>query len=423
VIAGPPKVGLFGMLGSGNIGNDASLESMLRYLRTCHPDAILDAMCSGPDRMLRVYGLAAIPLNWYSRYEDRISGPAAIPLKVIGKFLDAIRIGSWVRRHDMVIVPGMGVLETTLPVRAFGVPYAMFLVCVAGRIFGTKVALVSVGANVTRQRLTRWLFQSAARLAFYRSYRDRDSLAAMRTRHPGSAADHVYPDLAFGIPVSLDAAGDPQIVGIGVMDFHGSNDDRRHAREIYQSYVEELKHFIAWLVEDGRQVRLFVGDAKGCDDEVIGEIQADLRIRRPDLDHARITSVPLSTFADLMQAMAPAGSIVATRYHNVICALMLCKPTISIGYAAKHHALMADMSLPEFSLQATSLDVAGLIERFTELQERSADVRLRLGQGNAAHVACLAEQFAALSARLFPGSVPAVGAALPTEPYCQPERS
>ena len=69
-----------------------------------------------------------------------------------------------------------------------------------GRLFGTKVALVSVGANVMNQRLTRWLFNFAARLAFYRSYRDIGSRDAMRQRGLDTTQDHVYPDLVFGTP-------------------------------------------------------------------------------------------------------------------------------------------------------------------------------------------------------------------------------
>ena len=42
--AAPPRVGLFGNLGSGNIGNDASMEAVLRYFRSHHPGAILDAI-------------------------------------------------------------------------------------------------------------------------------------------------------------------------------------------------------------------------------------------------------------------------------------------------------------------------------------------------------------------------------------------
>ena len=44
-----PRVGLFGLLGTGNIGNDASMEAVLRYLRAEHSDAILDTMCRGPE--------------------------------------------------------------------------------------------------------------------------------------------------------------------------------------------------------------------------------------------------------------------------------------------------------------------------------------------------------------------------------------
>jgi hypothetical protein len=40
-IAAAPRVALFGLFGSGNIGNDGSLEAMLRYLRTAHPDAVI----------------------------------------------------------------------------------------------------------------------------------------------------------------------------------------------------------------------------------------------------------------------------------------------------------------------------------------------------------------------------------------------
>ena len=72
-----------------------------------------------------------------------------------------------------------------------------------------------------------------------------------------------------------------------------------------------------------------------------------------------------------MREMAPVGTVVAIRYHNVICALKLCKPTISIGYATKHDLLMADMGLSEFCQFANTLDVDRLIEQFTELESRS----------------------------------------------------
>ena len=97
-LAGTPKrrsgaayrVGLFGLLGSGNIGNDASMEAVLSYLRTDHPGIAVDAMCVGPDRVRDHYGIDAVPLHWYRKYGPEASGVTAIPLKLLGKVLDAL---------------------------------------------------------------------------------------------------------------------------------------------------------------------------------------------------------------------------------------------------------------------------------------------------------------------------------------------
>ena len=99
-------------------------------------------------------------------------------------------------------------------------------------------------------------------------------------------------------------------------------------------------------------MRLFVGDTNDADETVVREIVADLRAHRPDLDPSWITAEPVSTFADLMRAMAPVGTVVATRYHNVVCALMLSKPTISIGYGEKNAVLMAGTGLAEYCQSA-----------------------------------------------------------------------
>ena len=400
--AAASRVGLFGLLGSGNIGNDASMEVILKYLKADHPDAILDAMCGGPDEVRERYGIAAVPLNWYQKYQQRASGVTASGLKVLGKGVDAFRTACWVRRHDVVIVPGAGVLETSLPVRSWKMPYALFLLCASGRLFGTKVALVSVGATAVNKRLTRWLFNSAARLAFYRSYRDIASRDLMRQQGLDVTHDHVYPDLVFATQAPHYDPGDPQIVGVGVMDYRGANDDRRQADQIHASYVEAIKFFVRWLIDDGRRIRLLVGDTNNSDDAVVQEILADLREHRPDLDPSWVIAEPVSSFAELMRAMAPVGTVVVTRFHNVICALRLAKPTISLGYAPKFTPVMADMGLSEFCQSAKSLDTGRLVEQFTELEKRQAQLRQQITDRNMANGRLLDDQFAELSATLFP---------------------
>ena len=404
--AGAPKVGLFGLLGSGNSGNDASMETVLTYLREAHPDAVVDALCGGPEGVRASYGIDTAPLFWYQKFEERKTGAQAAFLKVLGKGMDSVRIASWVRRHDAVIVPGAGALETTLPQRAWGFPYALFVLTASGKLLGTKVALVSVGADLINKRPTRWLSNATARLASYRSYRDAYSRDAMRQRGIDTSSDRVYPDLVFGVPTPPYEPGDPQLVGVGVMAYSGGNDDRKQAAQIHARYVETMTRFTQWLVDNGYRVQLFGGDNK-FDSEIAENIQADLRQYRPDLEPSPVTVAAVSTYPELIREMAPVGMVVATRYHNVMCALKLCKPTISLGYSRKFISLMADMGLAEFHQFADSLDVDRLIEQFKELETRHAELQQQMAERNAAHRQSLTDQFAGLSALLLPTSKPA----------------
>lgn len=395
-----PRIGLFGVIGTDNIGNEGMLEAVVRWLKRDHPDAVIDFMCTGPEKVKDRYGASAIPMNWYSKH-DQATGGRAIVLRTLGKGIDAVRVASWVRKHDAVIVPGAGVLEATLPVGPWWYPYAMFLLSASGKVSGTKVAMVSVGASVLSQRLTRVFFTSAAKLAFYRSYRDTGSYEAMRRAGIDVTHDHVYPDLAFALPVPPAGPGDPQTVGVGVMAYYGTNDDRAQADEIHVAYVKKMKRFVRWLADSGYRIRLFGGDNL-WDEGIVEEILSDLRAHRPDLEPMWAVADRVTSLDELMREMAPVGTIVAIRYHNVLCALKLGKPTLSLSYARKHDLLMADMGLAEFCQFANTFDVDRLIEQFTALQARSGQLSAAMAERNAEKARLLEQQFAQLSALLFP---------------------
>jgi polysaccharide pyruvyl transferase WcaK-like protein len=400
-----PRVGIFGKVGAGNIGNDASMEAVLGFLREQHPDAVTDAMCTGPDTVRARYGIDAVPLLWHHKFPQPPQWPST-PLKVLGKGVDAARTAAWVRHHDVVIVPGAGVLEASLPMLPRGFPYALFLLSVSGKALGVKVALVGVGAGAVNQPLTRWLMNSAAKLAFYRSYRDPGAREAMRRRGLDTSADHVYPDLAFSLPASAAGVAGRGPVAVGVMAYRGTNDDRKQAQDIYSHYVGQMKRFVQWLVDSGREVVLIVGDTNGSDDAVAREIMAGLRAPRPGHTAPQVRAAAVSTYADVMRALEPVGSVVAIRYHNILCALKLCKPTISIGYSPKHDVLMSEMGLPGYALAVSALDVGELMARFTELEEHSAELRRTMMERNEAKARLSREHFAELTDRLFaPGSV------------------
>ncbi|QES52753.1 hypothetical protein DEJ50_29820 [Streptomyces venezuelae] len=404
-------MGVFGLLGSGNLGNDGSLEAVLGYLRAEHPEAVVDALCGGPEVVASRYGIPATRLHWYRGEYRTASRAGAIAGKGLGKLVDAFRTAAWVRRHDVVIVPGMGVLEATLPLRPWGFPYSLFLLCASGRLLRTRVALVGVGAAPIGDRPTRALVRWSARLAGYRSYRDDLSRDAMRAMGVDTARDEVYPDLAFALPApppsgpggpgGLSGSPDPGPgpgrgpVCVGVMAFHGGNDDRARAEEIHRQYLDGTTRFVRALVEDGRPVRLLTGDA--CDAPVVAAIL-------DAVDSPLVTAAPAASLADLMKEMAAADAVVATRYHNLVCALRVGTPTLALGYAAKSDALMEGMGLGAYCHPAREVDPDRLLTQFRALELRSAELRRTLRERNRAAARRLEHQFTALTAALFPAA-------------------
>ncbi|AYL39183.1 polysaccharide pyruvyl transferase family protein [Streptomyces fungicidicus] len=393
----PVRVGVFGLLGSGNIGNDGSLEAVLGHLRAEHPDAVVDALCGGPEAVTARYGIPATRLNWYRGEYRTASRAGAVAAKGLGKLVDVVRTAAWTRRHDVVIVPGTGVLETTLPLRPWGFPYSLFLLCATGRLFGTRVALVGVGAAAIGNRPTRTLTRWSTRLASYRSYRDTMSRDAMRAMGVDTARDEVYADLVFALPAPRagEPAGPPGTVCVGVMDFHGSNDERDRAEEIHRRYLDGTTRFVRALAGDGRPVRLLTGDE--LDVPVAGAI-------RDAVDSPLVTVARTASLADLMKEMAAADTVVATRYHNLVCALKVGTPTLAVSYSAKSDTLMAEMGLGEYCHPAREADADRLLQQFRELERRSAEVRATLSERNLVVARRVRHQFAALSAALFPAA-------------------
>lgn len=183
------------------------------------------------------------------------------------------------------------------------------------------------------------------------------------------------------------------------MDYHGSNDDRQQADQLHASYVEAMKSFVQWLVDNGHSVRLFTTDVH--DEPIMREVITDLRTHRPELASSQIVAEPVTSIDNLMQQIASVNTVVASRFHNVVCALMLAKPTISVGYATKFDVLMEEAGLAEFCQSAHSVDADRLIEQFTELESRSAQLRKMITERMAAKAQLLDRQFATLSVLLF----------------------
>lgn len=391
----PLRVGFFGVLGSGSLGNDGSLDAIISYLRESHPDAEFRFLVMGPQRLQERYGAPATHLQWFEAHVDAIRGVPAPVLKIVGRVLDPFRALVWVQDVDVAVVPGMGILETTIPMRPWGFPYGLFTVCAAARLRGRPVAMVCVGADVVRKRLSRALITGAARLARYRSYRDDNSREAMRAMGIDVSADQVYPDVAFIHPIPSVEPDGTGTVGLGLMDYWGNNDERAEASALNAAYVDTMGRFATWLVDHGRPVRFFTCDP--VDTTVIDQVADHLRRTRPDLAASMVVSEPAATLQELMKQMASVDAVVATRYHNVVAAVQMNLPTVSISYSAKHDELMARMGLTEFCQPARSVDFDRLVAQFVALEERRAELVAQMTEANLRNMEGVERQLAALS--------------------------
>jgi polysaccharide pyruvyl transferase WcaK-like protein len=181
------------------------------------------------------------------------------------------------------------------------------------------------------------------------------------------------------------------------MDYQGTNDDRKMAAKIRAAYITEMVRFVEWLIDNDRSVRLTIGDANGSDDAVVQEILTRVRASHPELGPSRLTAPPIASFADIVEAMRTANSVVAIRYHNLVASLLLGKPTLALAYALKQEALMGEFGLEEFCFPARFFDGAQLIARFIELEAQAAAIRQTVLNHRKVTAELIEEQFAELT--------------------------
>jgi polysaccharide pyruvyl transferase WcaK-like protein len=392
---------MFGRLGSGNIGNDATLDVLMRHLRARHPDAVVDFMCSGPESMRSRYGVDARHLHWFHSGAST-SRPRTLARIAAGAVTDAWRTAAWVRRHDAVIVPGMGSLESTLQERPWQMPWSLFLLSLSGRLFGVRVAFACVGASRIPEPANRRLMVTAARLAHYRSFRDAASRQALVLMGLDCAADPVYPDLVLALSGPTGhRTGGPPTVGIGVMAFRGSNAERARSVEIHSSYVQAMVRVVTALLDAGLDIRLVIGDAE--DDETALAILDLVRGERP-ANGDRVRYAPATSYDDVLAQLAETDVVAAARYHNVIAGLALHKPTVAIAYGDKHGAVLEQMGVPDLVQPIRDLDTDLLVSRLCRLARQPDDVSEVLRRHHDVNRMAVERQLEELDAVLFGGT-------------------
>ena len=380
------RIAFWGNFGTHNFGNECTLHAMLHAAGRHVPRAELVVIANGPADTSARHHVAALPIACLPPHPSAGFRPLAKLRRGVARLFDWVRAVRTMRACDMLVITGTGMLADKNE-GLFGGPYQLFKWVVAARLCRTKVAFVSVGAEDVWNRLNLALLGSALHLARYRSYRDEASKkrASRLMRKP--SRDPIYPDLAFSLAESLTASPpgprpEKPGVAVGIYAVDGGPAAMRR-------YVETVGSFVLWLLERGYRTRIVIGDA-AYDQVALAELRAWLQ-GRGALD--RVVDEQASSFEELMQQLGQVDFVVGTRFHNLVLALLLAKPVVSLSHMDKNDELLMAMGLDSYRMPLDTVEPRQLQERFLDMEKNADELRRLIREKAARWRELLEEQY------------------------------
>jgi polysaccharide pyruvyl transferase WcaK-like protein len=397
----PIIVGLMGPFGYGNLGDAATQDAMIQHLRRRIPSVDLRGFSLDPADTKKRHGIESFPISRQSSRPDdaspdgRYAAVAAwigrrsfsgarslqrvlLRLPIEGKLIASARKS--LSGVKLLIISGGGQIEDYWGGGGpWSYPYTLLKWCIIAKLIGAKIAVVSVGAGPINSGLSARFLRWALKLSDYRSFRDTFSQSLVRsiglTRDDG-----VFPDLAFSLEqpqecVSpLETAGRRRIA-IGPIGFMKPGFWPREKEELYEDYAKKLVMFIRFLLDRGDTVVFVPGEAH-YDRLIIDDIVKRLDLTA--LEAERVEQPAIETVTDLLAQLSKVNLVVASRFHNLVMAHMLGKPTIALSYQEKIDCLMQAAELPEYCFHLSDFDVQTLKERIALLEAEAEAIRAKL---------------------------------------------
>lgn len=396
--AAPLRIALFGAFGVGNLGNECTLQALISNIQKCVPHAEVSCICMDPQETQLAYN---IPASLIKELPQRpIENPMlrllrrillGIPMELF-RWLKAI---ATLKDVNMLVMTGTGMLGD------FGIGpglhYEILKWTVAAKLSRCKVIFLSVGAGPLRKALSRHFVKAALACAAYRSYRDEFSKDYLKSINFDSDRDQVYPDLAFSYPTarlprSSDHSGNKPVIGVGLMTYFNGRCVSPEDETIYRDYLTKLGNFVTWLLERKYTVRLLIGDV-AYDQRARQDLRTFLEERGFSYENGSVIDEPASSVEEVLSQLAATDLVVASRFHNVLLALMLGKPALAISYHEKVDALMEEAGLAVFRQDIESIDVEKLISQFVTLEEQSNHIKQQLNRKAEACRVALDDQY------------------------------
>ncbi len=182
-------------------------------------------------------------------------------------------------------------------------------------------------------------------------------------------------------------------MGIGLITYDTRRTTSQESVEtIYRDYITKVASFVRWLIEHNYTVRFLIGDVV-----YDGRVREDLRafLERSGLRYeaGQIIDEPACSVDELLSQLAGTDIVVASRFHNVLLALMLRKPVVAISFHEKVDSLMKAMGMTQFCQDIEKVDVDQLIDQLAALEVGAESIKCGLEQESKLYRAKLEEQY------------------------------
>lgn len=261
-----------------------------------------------------------------------------------------------IRRADLFVLGPGGLLQDSSS--PWNLPYQLHRAVLA-RLFRVPVLGMGLGADPMGRRRSGTLLRLALGRATVVAVRDdasRDVLAAHRIDAVTTA------DLAFGAPTPDRSPGAAVAVSLRPHRTGGLLPVTWRRHRLDDSQIDAAARALDQLSEDLDAPIRFVAFEPRTDQPLHEAVAARM---------TRTASCVVPAHGGLVDEMADARLVVATRYHAAITALVAARPVVLIGYAPKVRSLAAATGAP--LIADTNEALAGLSDAASQALSAGTD--------------------------------------------------
>ncbi len=414
--AKPVRIALLEHCGTGNLGDDATVEAVQQHIERRWPDAAIIGLSLDPADSERRHGVPAYPIRQsvYPFKKVWTSEPDAAP----GRF-SALKASLKERlsRHRLLLAAAKTLHQAAIvkPARFFGeiaflakslqvasgldllimcgggqlldawggpwaFPYTLFKWTILARLSGARCLFLNVGAGPLRFPLSKWFIRRALALADHISFRDAKSQTLIReigfSGKTEVTADSVYGLKLPKVSAAAERAGGGLVVGVAPMAYRDPDRYWEKDRAGYERFIGALAEFCARLIRDGHRLRLFSSDC-WFDSRAIADLKRGVENAIPADLADRIACEPVRDVNDCLQQLGRVDCYVTCRFHGVVFAHIMNVPVLAIAHHPKVSTLMADFGMSEYAVGIDECDPDRLMEKFNDLSAHLDEIKLR----------------------------------------------